>query len=134
MKRFSIILLSVLLCYSCKKEKLEGDFEFLVGQWEYNFSSSIEFGFLFEPEHTIEFFQSGKFRIEYSSDKKGKGRVLSTEVGNPSHLITLIHDNGEQYLNGDYSLLHTKDDSSNFIRLIEQTPFNPLTIYYNRKN
>lgn len=69
----------------CKKDKLEGEMEQLIGEWDW-INGTYETGFFKSPitegySYTLNFAKKGKYNIDNTDDDKDeKGRLLISEL------------------------------------------------------
>ena len=75
--KYALSVLILLMLFSCKKDKLKGDDEILVGNWKWIYSDH-EFGWC-QANHYYELITPQSSGTEYEMEFKKKGRVTFSE-------------------------------------------------------
>lgn len=149
MRAIITLCLALLLIASCKKEKLEGKYDFLIGKWKCfaiqggggsGTNKPRECG---EQDNTIEFYKDGGFEITHHPEGKTyKGRIKEIiDYNNHKYGLELRFSNiGKNFLEKEVTLYYEKgsigpivypDRVLIFSSTILNEPFY-ATIYYNK--
>lgn len=87
MKSILILTIIALFFTACKKDKLTGDYEKLVGEWQWIESSGGHSGMTFDPSTTnstrqLVFIKRGRYKVFENGKKSEAGRVIIEPTDN----------------------------------------------------
>jgi hypothetical protein len=114
-----LLILSVFFCFSCKKQKLEGDSEILIGKWNWIYSSEVNN--TCNPPTWVNTLNPANQNVSFSIEFIKKGKVIFYENSVASEkfrIKDLLFDKNNFHYT--FSMIVNSEDNNNMSGLVTE--------------